>query len=131
MSPSFEHRAEQSLLRAVHSRRRRRYRQRGLLAAVGVALLATALWLGPLDHPTAPPHAPAADITLPKAFREIASHSESYTLVRTRTQSSVVVVRTGEAPLPVQIDDRELFAVFPNAVIRIGENDVKELIWPQ
>lgn len=136
MSSSFEHRAEQTLLRAVRDRRQRRGRRRGLFAFTAMILVTAGFWLG-RDHllsrqPTTPAVAAAVETHPPaKLYREVSSRPDNYTAVHASPESPLVVVRTGDAPLPIRIDDRELFAVLPNAVIKISDNNEKELILPQ
>ncbi|MCF3648657.1 hypothetical protein [Synoicihabitans lomoniglobus] len=136
MNQSFEHRAEQTLLRAVRKRRKQRNRIRASLAVASCGTVtALAFWVGRSSDSIRPLEAtPLATITDSpfhgKAYHEVTTSSRTYTTVRTTAESSLIVVHTGDVARPIAINERDLFALLPNASIRISNDDQQDLILP-
>lgn len=130
MNPSTQHRVEQALLQAVRQRRQQRRRLRTVLAvgACGVVVLLT-LWLRP---PSAPISPPTREPSLPiKRYHAITSSAGAYTAVSTTSTSALLVVHTNDAAKPIDLSERELFALLPDASIRITDDHQAELILPR
>ncbi len=130
MNSSTQHRVEQALLQAVRQRRQQRRRLRTALAlsACGAVVL-LALWLRP---PPAPVSTPAPEPPPPsKRYHEIATNAGAYTAVTTTSPSTLLVVHTNDAAKPIDLSERELFALLPDASIRITGDHQVELILPR
>lgn len=130
MNPSTQHRVEQALLQAVRQRRQQRRRLRTALAlsACGGGVLLT-LWLRPPPAPVSPP-TPEPPLPITR-YQEIATNAGAYTAVSTTSPSALLVVHTNDAAKPIDLSERELFALLPDASIRITGDHQAELMLPR